>query len=66
MGILFQVVTAAEWAKICNVSPQYIRSLCVKGRLNARKTEEGVWLIARPPINPKEDKPWNTPTRCGK
>lgn len=51
MNVLEQVVTAAEWAKHCNVSPQYIRRLCVDGRLTARKTEEGVWLIVKPELS---------------
>jgi predicted site-specific integrase-resolvase len=48
MNPLTQVVTAAEWAKLCGVSPQYIRRICAEGKLNARKTEEGVWLIVKP------------------
>jgi predicted site-specific integrase-resolvase len=48
MKPLEQVVTASEWAKHCGVSVQYIRRLCVEGKLKARQTEEGVWLIQRP------------------
>jgi predicted site-specific integrase-resolvase len=48
MNPLSQVVTAAEWAKLCGVSPQYIRRICAEGKLNARQTAEGVWLIVKP------------------
>jgi hypothetical protein len=52
VGILYRVVTASEWAKLKNVTPQYARRLCMEGKLKARKTDEGVWLIAKP----KEEK----------
>ena len=50
MENLDQVVTAAEWAKHCGVTPQYIRRLCAEGKLAARQTDEGVWLIVKPKL----------------
>lgn len=48
MNPLDQVVTVSEMAEILRVSPQYIRSQCAKGKLECRKSSDGVWLILKP------------------
>ncbi len=49
MNIL-DVITASEAAEMKGVSVQWIRKLCADGKLNSRKSSDGVWLILKSSI----------------
>jgi hypothetical protein len=51
--MLNQVVTVSEMAEIRKVSVQHIRKLCKEGKLECRKSSDGVWLILKPKENEK-------------
>lgn len=45
--MLNQIVTVSEMAEIKGVSVQRIRKLCADGKLDCRKSSDGVWLILK-------------------
>jgi hypothetical protein len=48
MNPLNQVFTVSEVAAIRKVTDRYIRKLCEQGKLESRRTADGVWLIHLP------------------
>jgi predicted site-specific integrase-resolvase len=53
---LDQVVTVSEMAEALGVSVQYIRKQCKDGKLNCRKSSDGVWLILKSSIIKENEK----------